>query len=351
MATEPFAGHLVLHEWSEAQQRLRVLFREGGERVFDLGTEPHDVELDANPEWDADDVPLPLPVAHHAADDLRRRRRTGERTLLKQTPVPNVDLSKYMATRAVGDVARRHAGAGRPRAPRRHADRRHGPVPGLRLRQLRGVGAAVVLPGSAVAARPRLRVGARPPARRRRARPALVPRRQAAQQAQHVHRHDRRAPSTSSPAAGPHRDRVAIRGGSAGGLLVGACITMRPELFAAVVAEVPFVDVVTTMCDADAAADDHRVGGVGRPARRAVGQLHAELLAVRQDHRAATTRPCSSPPGSTTCGSATTSRRSGSPSCAPFAPTTSRCSCAARWAPATAARAAATTPGATKPAR
>jgi len=44
-------------------------------------------------------------------------------------------------------------------------------------------------------------------------------------------------------------ERLAIRGGSAGGLLMGAVTNMRPDLWRAVVAEVPFVDVVTTMCD------------------------------------------------------------------------------------------------------
>ena len=47
------------------------------------------------------------------------------------------------------------------------------------------------------------------------------------------------------------KGRIAAHGGSAGGMLMGAVANMQPDLFASIVAEVPFVDVLNTMCDAD----------------------------------------------------------------------------------------------------
>lgn len=66
--------------------------------------------------------------------------------------------------------------------------------------------------------------------------------------------------------------RIVIRGRSAGGLLVGGAYSMRPEMWKGVIAEVPFVDPITTMLDSAAplvAVERDEWGDPRRPADRA----------------------------------------------------------------------------------
>jgi len=64
-------------------------------------------------------------------------------------------------------------------------------------------------------------------------------------------------------------DRLVIQGGSAGGLLMGGVANMRPDLFKAVVAQVPFVDVLNTMLDATLPLTTSEYTEWGNPNERA----------------------------------------------------------------------------------
>jgi oligopeptidase B len=59
---------------------------------------------------------------------------------------------------------------------------------------------------------------------------------------------------------------IFAQGGSAGGLLMGTIANLRPDLYAGIVAEVPFVDLVTTMSDASAPLTTLEYNEWGNPA-------------------------------------------------------------------------------------
>jgi len=248
VGAEPFATHLVVHEWHEAQQRLRVLWADGREHVIDLGLEPHEVELESNPEWHTTTVRFSYQSFTTPASVFEEELTTGTRTLLKQKPVPGVDLSRYTATRewAVApdgtrvpvDVMRLSDAVPNSAAPcvvYGYGSYEISLPPWFSVARLslidRGWTFAVVHPRGGGELGRRWYLDGK-----------LLSKVNTFS--------DTIACCEHLVAAGwAASGRVALRGGSAGGLLVGACINMRPDLFASAIAEVPFVDVVSTMSD------------------------------------------------------------------------------------------------------
>ena len=207
---EPFADHLVLHEWMAAQPRVRVLRRDGSSAVLDFGDEPHDLSLGANPEWSATTLRLSYQSLTTPQSVFDHDLVTGDRVLRKQTPTPGVDLDAYVAVRT---WATSPDGVAIPVDVVRHRDT---PLDGTAPCVVYAYGAYEysLAPWFSVARLSLLDRGvvfaARPPARRWRARPIVVSRRQVAEQAQHVRRHavgqrpPRRRPASPTVHAWPY---------------------------------------------------------------------------------------------------------------------------------------------------
>ena len=135
-----------------------------------------------------------------------------------------------------------------------------------------------------VPARPRLRVRHRAHPRRGRAGPPVVRRRQAACRSVNTFS-DFIACAEHLVARGLDVTATAwsSRGGVAGGLLMGAVANLRPDLFAAVVAEVPFVDCLNTMLDDSLPLTVTEWEEWGDPVDDPSGvRVHARVLPLRQ---------------------------------------------------------------------
>ena len=232
-------------------------------------------------------------------------------------------------------------------APKGAPARRHEPDAADGLRRLRREPDAVLRPGAAALARPRGRLRRREPARRRRVRRGVARRRAPARRSRTCSTTSSPAPSSWSKAGYTSPRRLAIEGGSNGGLLMGAVLTQRPELFAAVVSHVGIYDMLRVELSPNGAFNVTEFGTVQGPGA-VRGALRLLAVPPRQGrHRA--TRRCCSRPARTTRASTRCTRARWPRGCRRRPRGQSRCCCARARARATASARASTSGSASRP--
>ena len=245
---ECFEDFALMQRWTEGQQVLTVVRRDATMEPVRIMDEPHDAEIDANPDYSADGVRISFQSLTVPRTVAYFRPGPNELSVLKRTETPNCDLSLYSSTR---EWAVAPDGTRIPVDIVHRADTpRDGTAPVLLY--VYGSYEASMPPWFSVARLSLLDRGwvwalAHPRGGGEMGRQWYLDGKLLA----------KRNTFTDTIAAAEHlaesgicdRSRIVVRGGSAGGLCVGACITMSPETFAGAIAEVPFVDIVTTMSD------------------------------------------------------------------------------------------------------
>ena len=241
-----FATHLVIQDWVDAQPRLRIMTRDGAAIPIRVDDDPHDVEIDSNPEWQTTVVRYDSESLISPASLWEIDIATGARTLLKRTPTPNVDLDRYETFRQWApstdgvlvpyDVIRlRGQNSPSPTLVYAYGSYEISIPPWFSVARL----SLVDRGWTWVLTHPR---GGGELGRQWYFDGRLLNKRKTFDDVNAVARHLVSSGMSDSR-------RMAVRGGSAGGLMVGACLNLDPDLWQAAVAEVPFVDVVSTMSD------------------------------------------------------------------------------------------------------
>jgi len=243
-----FENFAVMQRWEDAQQVISLVSREGDITPITIRHEPHEAEVDINPNYSTHGVRLsyqslttPLTTAWFSLED-------SSLTTLKRTETPHCNLDSYVSTRMWITAT------DGTRVPIDIVHHRDTTLDGTAPCLLYAYGAyeASLPPWFSVARLALLDRGwvwalAHPRGGGEMGREWYLNGKLDKKRNTFTDTIDA---AQSLVAAGIcHQDKMVLRGGSAGGLLVGACITMQPEVFRGAIAEVPFVDVVTTMSD------------------------------------------------------------------------------------------------------
>jgi len=245
---EAFRDHLVMTSWTNGQQTISVVTRDGVIEDLDQPSVPCELELESNPNWDSDSVRFTRQSLCEPPGVYEQSLVDKTTTTLKLTPVPNTDLASYVSTR---EWARSVDGTLVPVDIVHHVDT---PLDGTAPCVVYAYGAYEISipPWFSVARLSLLDRGFIW---------ALVHPRGGGEMGRNWYFEGRLMAKANTFAdvnyAAMHlvtkriaaADKLIVRGGSAGGLMVGACINRDPELWAGAIAEVPFVDVVNTMSD------------------------------------------------------------------------------------------------------
>lgn len=243
-----FRDFAVMQRWEKGQQVLSIVKRDGTYSPIHILSEPHEVEIDSNPNYETDSVRITYQSLTTPATTASVSVATSTLSVLKEQQVPHCDLSNYVSTRIWATAS---DGTLVPADIVHHVDTRlDGTAPGVLYAY--GSYEISIPPWFSVARLSLLDEGwvwilAHPRGGGEMGRSwytdgKLLSKVNTFTDTLSV-AHHLGATHICDP------QKLVVRGGSAGGLLVGACITMDPNCFVGAIAEVPFVDVVTTMSD------------------------------------------------------------------------------------------------------
>ena len=246
---EAFADFLVLWERKDALPVVRIRnLRDSGDHTVVFEGEAYEVSSDANYEFDTDTFRLTYTDLDTLPTVLAYKPESRERETLKQLEVRGYDQSRWVAER------RWATAPDGERVPISLVRARQGPLDGSAPLLLHGYGAygALYEPSFESTRLSLLERGVTIGVAHVRGGGDLGRRWKDGGKLEHK-------PHTFSDfiacaeylieAGYTSGDRLAIEGRSAGGLLVGAVLNQRPDLFQAAIAGVPFVDVVNTLLD------------------------------------------------------------------------------------------------------